>query len=199
MIGGDAATLGFLGGSFDPPHTGHLILARDALEQLGLDKVYLIPSGQSPLRDRPHAASFEQRLNLCRAMAKGRPWMEVLDIEGHLPMPSYTINTARVLQTSFPDAELVWLLGADQWERLPQWKDYGLLSRIMRFGVAARTGYSISVFPPPCPEASLIHARNIEISSTELRERLYCKLSIDHLAPVGVPEYISSHSLYLHH
>ncbi|MFA5257423.1 MAG: nicotinate (nicotinamide) nucleotide adenylyltransferase [Opitutales bacterium] len=199
MIGGQAATLGFLGGSFDPPHMGHLILARDALEQLGLDKVYLIPAAQSPLRDRPHAASYEHRVNLCRAVASGRSWLDVLDIEGSLPLPSYTVNTARVLQTRFPGAELVWLLGADQWESLPKWKDYLLLARMMRFGVASRLGYQVSVFPPPCPEASLIHARNIEISSTELRERLYCKLSIDHLAPVGVPEYIRSHSLYLHH
>jgi len=199
MSGSDGAMLGFLGGSFDPPHMGHLILARDALEQLGLDRVFLVPAAQSPMRKDAHAVSFKHRLAMCRKMADGRDWLDVLDIEGDLPTPSYTVNTARVLVERFPAATLVWLLGADQWDRLTQWKDYDLIFRMLRFGVAARPGHQIIVLPPPCPEASLIRARNIEISSTELRERLYCNLSIDHLAPVGVQDYIDKHSLYQHH
>ena len=199
MSGGTGTTLGFLGGSFDPPHLGHLILARDALEQLGLDKVYLIPAVQSPLRVKPHAASFEDRVAMCRLVAQNRDWLDVLDIEGALPVPSYTINTARVLAQRFPNCELVWLIGADQWEQLPSWKDYEELTRLLRFGVAARPGYQIAAHEPPCPEASPLLARNIEISSTQLRERLYCKLPIEHLAPKGVSEYIDSHRLYLHH
>ncbi len=199
MGGTDAVTLGFLGGSFDPPHLGHLIIARDAIEQLGLERVFLIPAMQSPLRDGAHNAPFEQRLDMCRIMAKGRDWLDVLDIEGNLPAPSYTIHTARKLVEMFPGASLVWLLGADQWARLPKWKDYDLLGRMLRFGVAARPGHNIGALPPPSPEASLIHARNIEISSTELRERLYCKLPIDHLVPAGVQEYILKNGLYKYH
>ena len=199
MIGGQGTTLGFLGGSFDPPHLGHLILARDALEQLSLDKIYLVPAAQSPLRVKPHVASFADRLALCRLLAKGRPWMDVLDIEAALPVPSYTVNTARKLAELFPGAQLVWLVGADQWDNLPQWKEYETLSKLLRFAVAARPGFPIAVLPPPRPEATPISPRNIEISSTELRERLYCKLPVDHLVPPGVAEYIDTHHLYLHH
>lgn len=199
MRGGEGMTLGFFGGSFDPPHLGHVILARDAFEQLGLDKVYLIPAVQSPLRGRPHAASFAERLEMCRIVAAGRPWLDVLDIEAGLPVPSYTINTARALVERFPGATRVWLVGADQWDNLPAWKDYENLTRVLRFGVASRPGWKITPLPPPCPEASLLRARNIEISSTDIRERLYCKLPIDHLAPQGVADYILTHALYQHH
>jgi nicotinate-nucleotide adenylyltransferase len=191
--------LGFLGGSFDPPHLGHIILARDALEQLGLAKVYLIPALQSPLRERPHAASYEDRLALCRAAAAPHEWLGVLDIEGQLPVPSYTINTARALAARFPESELVWLLGADQWARLPQWREYAELGRLLRFGVAARPGTELKPLPPPGPVAELLAAREVDISSTEVRERLYCKLPVAHLVPAGVVDYIASERLYLHH
>ena len=199
MTGGDGMTLGFFGGSFDPPHHGHVILARDAYEQLGLDKVYLVPAAQSPLRDRPHAASFADRLAMCRLVAEGRPWLDVLDVEGALPVPSYTINTARKLVERFPGAQLFWLLGADQWDQLPKWKDYPDLSRLLKFAIAARPGWKITTLPDPRPEASILRARHIEISSTDIRERLYCKLPIDHLAPQAIAGYISAHSLYQHH
>lgn len=191
--------LGFLGGSFDPPHLGHLIIARDALEQIGLEKVFLIPAKQSPMRNNAHNASFEDRVQMCREMSKGRDWLDVLDIEGELPSPSFTVNTARLLVEKFPGAALFWLLGADQWERLPEWKDYDLLARMLRFGVATRPGHKICAHPPPYPEATLIHARNIEISSTELRERLYCNLPIDHLTPARVHDFIVGKGLYKHH
>lgn len=199
MSGGEGMTLGFFGGSFDPPHLGHLILARDAYEQLGLEKIYLIPAAQSPLRDRPHAASFADRLEMCRALTRGRAWLDVLDIEGKMPTPSYTINTARALVEHFPGAARIWLLGADQWDNLPKWKDYTELSRLLKFAVAARPGWKIPFMPDPRPEASLLRARHIEISSTDIRERLYCKLPIDHLAPGPVNDYILAHSLYQHH
>jgi nicotinate-nucleotide adenylyltransferase len=199
MSGSDGTTLGFLGGSFDPPHLGHLILARDAFEQLSLDKIYLVPAVQSPLRDRPHVASFDDRMEMCRIAVKGHPWLEVLDVERDLPSPSYTVNTARRLAERFPDATLVWLVGADQWEKLPQWHDYETLVRLLRFAVAARPGHKLSALPYPNPQALPLRTREIEISSTELRERLYCKLPVDHLTPPGVAEYIASHGLYLHH
>lgn len=199
MSGGEGMTLGFFGGSFDPPHLGHVILARDAFEQLGLDKVYLIPAAQSPLRARPHAASFTDRLEMCRLIAQGHPWLDVLEVEGKLPLPSYTINTAKELVQRFPGATRIWLLGADQWDNLPKWKNYENLSRMLRFAVAARPGWKITVLPEPRPEASLLRTRNIEISSTDIRERLYCKLPIDHLAPQPIADYISARSLYQHH
>jgi nicotinate-nucleotide adenylyltransferase len=195
----EGETIGFLGGSFDPPHLGHLILARDALEQLSLGRIYLVPALQSPLRAKPHAGTFEDRLAMCRLMAEGRPWLGVLDIEGSLPVPSYTINTARRLAEMFKGADLVWLVGADQWDNLPKWKEYANLAKFLRFAVASRPGCGITVLPPPRPEAVPLHERNIEISSTELRERLYCKLPIDHLVPDAICRYIAAHRLYLSH
>lgn len=198
-MSGEGRALGFFGGSFDPPHLGHVILARDAFEQLGLAKVYLIPAAQSPLRDRPHAAPFADRLAMCRLLAEGRPWLDVLDIEGSMPTPSYTIDTARLLARLFPDTELLWLVGADQWSQLPRWKEYDKLGHYLRFAVAARPGWKVETLPNSQPPATPLTARNIEISSTDIRERLYCKLPIDHLAPRAVADYISSRSLYQHH
>jgi nicotinate-nucleotide adenylyltransferase len=199
MSGCVGATLGFFGGSFDPPHLGHLILARDAFEQLALDKVFLIPALQSPLRERPHNAPFADRLAMCRLLANECDWLDVLDIEAHLPAPSYTINTARALAGMFPGAELLWIVGADQWARLPQWREYEALARLMRFVVASRPGFPPVVLPPPAPEAALLRMRNIEISSTEIRERLYCKLPVDHLTGDRVAGHIRNNGLYLHH
>jgi len=132
-------------------------------------------------------------------MAEENPWLGVLDIEGAMPSPSYTINTARKLAEMFAGADLVWIVGADQWDNLPQWKDYLELCKLLRFAVASRPGCDIAVLPPPRPEAVPLHERNIEISSTELRERLYCKLPIDHLVPGAVGAYIKSRKLYLSH
>jgi nicotinate-nucleotide adenylyltransferase len=199
MSGGDGTTLGFLGGSFDPPHIGHLILARDAFEQLSLDKIYLVPAVQSPLRGRPHIASFDDRMAMCRLAVRGHPWLDVLDVERDLPSPSYTVNTARKLAELFPGAALVWLLGADQWEMLPQWHDYETLVGLLRFAVAARPGHKLTALPFPEPKAVPLRTREIEVSSTELRERLYCKLPVDTMTPPGVADYIASHGLYLHH
>ncbi len=189
--------LGILGGSFDPPHLGHLILARDALEQFGLDRVLLVPAVQSPLRDAPHVASFEQRLGLLRKVAAGRPWLEVLDVEGGLPQPSYTVQTARALRGLYPGARLIWLIGADHLARLPLWKDPVDLARLVEFGVAARPG-----FPPVAPavegvRAQFLQPRNVEISSTELRQRLAQGLPIDHLVPFEIVETLQSQGNYL--
>jgi len=198
-MSGESRALGFFGGSFDPPHLGHLILSRDAFEQLALEKIYLVPALESPMREGSHAASFADRVAMCRGLTEGRDWLDVLDIEGSLPPPSYTVNTARSLARLFPGRELVWIVGADQWEKLPQWREYETLARLLSFAVAARPGHSVSVPARPGPLASILRARNVDISSTEIRSRIARGQSAEHLIPPLVAEYIDSHRLYVHH
>lgn len=198
-MSGECRALGFFGGSFDPPHLGHLILARDAYEQLGLEMMYLLPARESPLRDSPHAASFRDRVAMCRDMAAGTGWLGVLDIEGSLPVPSYTVNTARRLAELFPERRLVWLVGADQWEKLPQWREYETLAKLLSFAVAERPGHVAELALRPELSASALAERRIDISSTEIRRRLENGLPAEHLVTPAVAEYIDSHRLYVHH
>jgi nicotinate-nucleotide adenylyltransferase len=198
-MGDEAKALGFFGGSFDPPHLGHLILARDAFDQLSLEKIHLVPARQSPLRSGSHAMAFEERLAMCRLLAQGRDWLDVLDIEGALPSPSYTVNTVRRLAEVFPGRKLVWLVGADQWEKLPKWKDWETLATLVSFAVAARPGHKVAKLPRPRPEFTVLKAREVDISSTEIRERLAAGRSIEHLVPREIAEYIDRRRLYGHH
>lgn len=188
--------IGILGGSFDPPHLGHLVLARDALEQLGLGRVLLVPAAQSPLRAAPHAATFDDRLAMLRALAHDRPWLTVSDVERDLPQPSYTVNTARALRERHPGARLVWLIGADQLAQLHRWHQADELTHLLEFGVAARPGHEGTLPPIPGLRAHFLRPRFIEISSTEVRQRLANGLPIDHLVPPEVHTTIHLKGLY---
>jgi nicotinate-nucleotide adenylyltransferase len=188
--------IGILGGSFDPPHLGHLIIARDALEQLGLQSVKLIPAWQSPLRDSDHAVPFEKRLELCRRLATGRPWLEALDVEASLPRPSYTINTVRELKKIYPGQQLVWIIGADQYVKLDQWKDIADLSQLVDFAVATRPGSQLPGEGERTYAAHILRPRAIDISSTEIRERAKSHLPIDMYTTAEVVDYIGDQRLY---
>jgi nicotinate-nucleotide adenylyltransferase len=177
-------------------HLGHLILARDALEQLGLRRVLLVPALRSPLRTAEHVATFDERLAMLRAVARDHPWLDVLDIERGLPQPSYTLNTVHALRARFPTARLVWLIGADQLARLPEWHEPEALAHLLEFAVAARPGFPAAAPPLPGLRAHLLRPRNIDISSTELRQRLAKGLPIDHLVPAQIVHLIQLQGLY---
>jgi nicotinate-nucleotide adenylyltransferase len=187
--------LGVYGGTFDPVHNGHLILARDALEQSRLDAVLFVPCAQSPhKRGKPHITD-RQRLAMLQRALKGedRFWLSRCELERGAP--SYAIDTAREIHEAFPRARLFWLIGADQLPRLREWERWEELSRETQFLLLQRGGGELPA--DSTPVLSLPQPRRIDISATEIRHRVKSRLPIDHLLPASVAAYIKRQGLYL--
>jgi nicotinate-nucleotide adenylyltransferase len=224
-MSGAAHKIGILGGSFDPPHLGHLLLAQDAAEFLALDKVLFIPAAAAPLKPAGPTAPAESRLAMIRAAvaAHGQPAWEVSDWEIRQGGTSYSYHTAQYLRTLHPDAELYWLIGADQLRQLDHWHRAAELCELVQFAIADRSqlltaapaGQLVPQVSKPacgaCDAATAAHApaaapararivhlpcRNVDISSTEIRTRLRDGLPVDLFLPESVLRLIQRQSLY---
>jgi nicotinate-nucleotide adenylyltransferase len=188
--------LGLYGGTFDPVHHGHLLGARDALEQFRLDAVVWIPCARSPHKTAA-AAPGAERLALLRRAVKGWPDFWVSPIELRRKGPSYAVDTAAAFAEALPGAELFCLIGADQLPGLATWERYAELRRRVTFIVLDRPGC-----PPvagrqlPAGVISLPRPRRIDISATEIRRRVKQHLPIDALVPAPVASHIARRGLY---
>jgi len=187
--------LGIYGGTFDPVHHGHLIQARDALEQLKLDAVLFVPCGRSPFKDLQPRATDAQRLALLRLALKSEPRFWLTRCELDRPAPSYAYDTALEIRESFPQAELFWLIGADQLVDLDKWHQVNDLRQLVTFALLVRATEGEKDAEPAV--LSLPQPRRVDISATEIRHRVKARLPIDHLAPAPVAAYIKRHGLYL--
>ena len=177
------------GGTFDPVHHAHLILARQAIETLGLDKVILVPAAISPLKKAAPVANGEVRLAMLRAAIKGEPEFEVDDCELLRPPPSYTIETVEEIRRGECDVSIYCLIGEDNVEQLQQWHRFAELEKIAHFVVLDRSGKQ------PSHSYQLIH-RRIDISATEIRRRVAQRESIRYLVPDLVDDIIERKKLY---
>jgi len=182
--------IGIYGGSFDPIHHGHLILARDAREQLGLEKMIFVPAASSPhkMHEQPTPAAL--RLLMTRAAIRGDTGFEVHDFEALRPAPSFTIETAEQLAAREHDAELFYLIGEDNVEDLPTWKRFEDLNRLVKFVVMRRSGNNSTHSYP-------VIERHIDISSSDIRDRVAQGLTIQYLVPPAVEEIIRRNNLYM--
>ncbi len=180
------------GGTFDPVHHAHLILAREAIETLGLEKVILVPAAISPLKKAAPVASGEVRLAMLRTAIRGQPEFEVDECELLRPPPSYTIDTVEEIRRRECDAVLYCLIGEDNIEQLPRWHRFNELEKLVRFVVLDRTGKQ------PTHTYQLIH-RRIDISATEIRRRVAQHESIRYLVTGSVEEIIQREKLYREH
>lgn len=192
------AALGILGGTFDPPHAGHVAAAAAAHKQLGLDEVRIIPAGQAPLRSGAPVASAADRATMCRLAFAEHPWAVVDERETRRAGTSWSIDTARELAKEFPHALRVWILGADQLARLDRWKDVAELCGLVEFAVLSRDGISTV---PPASVATVIRltvlkAPAVQVSSTALREALRRGDSPRNGLPLAVARHIDERSLY---
>ena len=187
--------LGIYGGTFDPVHHGHLILARDALEQLRLDAILFVPCGQSPFKHRKPNVTDAQRLALLRLAVKGNGkfWLSRCEIDR--PPPSYAYDTALEIREAFPRAELFWLIGGDQLADLGKWHRADDLRGLVTFVLLPRKDADAAALPEGV--LSLPQPRQIDISATEIRHRVKSRLPIDHLVPPPVAAYIERQGLYL--
>lgn len=192
-----AERLGIMGGSFDPIHLGHLIIAQDAIEQFGLDKALFAPARQSPLKGQLSTATPEQRWAMTKLAVAGNPNFEASDVDLRADEISYSIDTTRRLRQAHPSAELFWILGADQVAQLHHWRSIEELCALVAFIVFAREGDDLA--NPKLPSnARLLPARSrqIQLSSTEIRERLKTDRPVKYFLPAPVFDYIKAENLY---
>lgn len=181
--------LGIFGGTFDPVHHGHLILARAAREELGLDRVVFIPAGQSPHKTDHKPATAQDRLAMLQLALTGEDGFEVDDLELHRPPPSYTVETLRHLASSRPNDEIILLLGADNVANFETWREPDEIRRLSQIALLDRTNHAI-------PDNHPVVRRSIDISSTDIRNRISAGRSIRYLTPDSVCDYIRSKGLY---
>jgi nicotinate-nucleotide adenylyltransferase len=188
--------IGLFGGSFDPVHLGHLMLAQTAREEAGLDRLFFIPAGQSPFKPDSKPASAAERLRLLRLALAGQTNCEVDDQEIQRGGTSFTIDTVRAYAEKFPGAELLYLIGADQIGLLHLWREATELARMVQFLVVPRPGQKPPEFAMPF-RGQVLRGVPLGISSSEIRARLKGGLSFAHLTPPTVAEALANNHLYL--
>lgn len=193
--------LGILGGSFDPIHVGHVAAAEAVLRLRGLDRVFLVPAGQAPHK-AGGGAPFEHRLAMARLAVEGRPGLEVLDLEGRRPGPSYTVDTLRELERLHPGAAFELLVGADMLLDLPTWRRAEEVVRAAQIVAFGRPG-AIAAAARQEFERAFGHGRHVwldleprDASSTEIRRRMAAGEAVGGLLDPRVEAYIRRHGLY---
>jgi nicotinate-nucleotide adenylyltransferase len=188
---------GYLGGTFDPIHLGHLIIAQDVLEKLNLDRVYFVPASQNPLKDEPPTCLNEDRLKMVDLALEEDSRFERLDCELETGGKSYTIDTAEQLYTQNDEQPVLWIIGSDNIDDLPHWHRIDELAEIVEFICVARPGYSVEKLPEiPRLNLRFVEGHPIEISSSEIRNRVKMGNNIDLFLPPKVFNYIQTNNLY---
>jgi nicotinate-nucleotide adenylyltransferase len=194
--------IGIFGGTFNPPHLGHLICAQEAWLALGLDRVLLVPAARPPhklVEDEPGPA---HRLELCRRALGNDPRLEVCPLEMQRPGLSYTVDTLQALHSQAPDSELFLIVGGDAAAELPGWHEPERLLSLARIAVAERRGTPRGAVDEALSRlsgegrAEFFRMPRIAISSTLVRERLRAGQPIRYLVPDAVAAYIEEHRLY---
>ena len=188
----EGESIALFGGSFDPVHLGHLLIAEVAVEQMGLDRVVFLPCRISPHKqDGPPPAPGPDRLAMLELATAELDWAEVDDFDLNQPTPSYSYLTVEEMRRRHPLAKLYWLLGRDQWEALPRWREPELLARSVEFIVFSRNGA-----PTPREGWVMHHLEGVHpASATAIRQSIALGRTTDHLPPL-VHHYIREHRLY---
>jgi|APTNR8051073442_1049403.scaffolds.fasta_scaffold00090_75 nicotinate-nucleotide adenylyltransferase len=201
-----AERVGIFGGSFNPVHTGHLVMAQDALERFGLHKVLWIPAAQPPHKLSQALAPAADRLDMLRLALQDDPRFEVSEEELNRGGVSYTVDTVQRLQTRRPEVQWTLIIGGDTLCELHTWKDIGRLLTLCQIVTVARPGFAADKMDPtllrlpePWPRkllADVITGHRVEIASSELRQRIQRGQSIRYLVPEAVERYIRERRLY---
>ncbi len=195
------------GGSFDPPHLGHLAIARQVLERFAVGRLVFLPASHSPLKEDAPTATDAQRLDMLRLAATGEPRFSVSDVELHKGGISYTVDTLRAWRQQEPDTELLFIAGMDSLLTLHAWREPLEIVRLCRFVTFRRPG-----FPLPSPEelrlppdvahqliAQVVDGPLVDVSSSYIRDCVTRGESLDDLVPHPVAAYIATNGLYKNH
>ena len=185
---------GIFGGSFNPIHNGHISLARQLREKAGLDEVWLMVSPQNPLKKSSDLLDDNLRMEMARLAVEGREGIIASDYEMHLPKPSYTWNTLQSLSKDYPEREFVLLMGGDNWALFDKWYHYDDILKNYSIVVYPRRD-SLSSFGETL-SAQIVEAELLDISSTEIRERIKSGKGIRRMVPKAVADFIKEKGLY---
>jgi len=185
---------GILGGTFDPPHYGHLVLAEEARALFGLDRVLLVPSRRPPHKSSSVVAPFQDRLSMLRLAAEDNPFLEVADIESE-DGPSYTIDLLR--RAISLGIEPVFITGTDEIPEMASWKDFPHFLDLARFVAGTRAGAEDVVFPPEAlGRVEVFEMPGMMISSSSIRARFARSGPVRYLIPESVRSFVSRKGLY---
>ena len=185
--------IGILGGTFNPIHIGHLILAEEVREKLSLDRVIFVPTYLPAHKGNSDIAPAKARLAMVKLAIKGNKYFSVSDIEIKRNGRSYTIDTLKEFKKAYPKDELYFVIGSDLLKYLDEWKDLGEIIKMVRFIVATRPGYPLEKIPS---HISTIPIRAVDISGFEIRKAIKENKSFRYLVPGSVLKYISLKRLY---
>ena len=195
--------LGLLGGTFNPPHLGHLACAQEGLVQLGLDRVLLVPVNEPPHKAIEADPGVEHRVELCRRAVAGDERFGVSRVEADVPGPSFTVDTLRRLHDQRPEDELTFIVGGDMAHSLPAWREPEAILALAELGVAERDGMRreelaarLAGVRGAAGRIRFFDMPRIDVSSTLIRARVAAGLPVRYLVPDGVAAYIAEAGLY---
>ena len=196
--------LGVLGGTFDPIHNGHLMVAEEARSQLKLTEVLFIPAGRPWLKEDSPISPVEHRVQMVRLAIAANPHFKLSTIEIDRGGPSYTVDTIAELQAQLGSGdELFFIIGRDSVSQLPYWREPDRLIQLCRLVTVPRPGYALpdlSVLETLVPGLSkrliVLDSPEVDVSATEIRRRVAQGLPIEGLVPEAVEKYIKKHRLY---
>jgi nicotinate-nucleotide adenylyltransferase len=187
-------TIGLFGGSFDPIHHGHLLVAQAVVESLGLEELRFVPAREQPFKIGRHAAPAETRARMVALAIAGEPRFAVDRIELERAGPSYTVDTVRTLREREPGRAFAVLVGADAARELEQWHEVETLAQLASFVILSRPGATIPSLPW---SVQVVSVPAVDISATEIRRRVAVGRSIRYWVPDPVAECIVADRLYL--
>ena len=199
----DARAIGIMGGTFDPVHVGHLAVAEEAREALGLERVLFVPAGQPPHKPPGSVTPVRDRVAMVRLAIAGNPAFELSTLEIEREGPSFTVDTVEALARAHPEATLHLILSAETFAELPGWHEPDRLFDSARMAVVPREGYPAPdpawierAFPGREDRVDYLGGPRLGLSSTALRTRVAAGRSIRYLVPEAVEAYIVDHELY---
>jgi nicotinate-nucleotide adenylyltransferase len=185
--------IGILGGTFNPVHVGHLILAEEAREKLGLDKVIFVPAYLPPHKNGSEIAPAQARFEMVKEAIKGNEFLSASDVEIKRSGRSFTIDTITELKKEYPQDELYFIIGSDLLTYLDDWKDLGQIIKMVKFIAATRPGYPLEKIPSYIQTLAI---RAIDVSGFEVRSCVRQNKSFRYLVPEAVFNYINKKGLY---
>ena len=185
--------IGILGGTFNPIHIGHLILAEEAREKLGLDKIIFVPTFLPPHKDNSDIAPAFGRLSMVRLAIKGNKYFLASDIEIKRDGRSFTIDTLNEFKKKYGQDELYFIIGSDLLKYLDEWKDLDEIIKLVKFVVVTRPGYPLEKIPSYIKTMAI---RAVDVSAFQIRKCIKENKSFRYLVPEAVYKYIIKKRLY---
>lgn len=184
--------VGILGGTFDPPHNGHLMIANEVFSELNLDEIWFMPNQEPPHKKKPESVNNEDRLHMLELATRGNSFFKIETIELQRSGPSFTVETMRILNNQYPNHKFYFIIGADMIEYLPKWHKIEELIEIVKFVGVERPKYNLETKYP----IIYVDIPAFDVSSSMIRKRLKTGKTVRYLLPESVLRFIGEKHLY---